>query len=114
MKNKPFKKSYRKGEKIYRLICRTDNYGNLTVKIVSNTIKSVHNPSRYYGYIVCNIDLKFDNYGYGLFVGATDIAPRTKKGKEFLKKLAAKHINKKIKELSEKQNSYNILLSRFK
>ena len=113
MKSKPYKKSYRKGERIYRLISYCDNYGNLTVKIVLNTIKSIHKTRPYDEYQNRPIELKFDNYGHRTCVDFAEVATRTLKGKEFLKKAAIKILNKKIKELSAKQNYYNRLMSNF-
>jgi|SRR5208282_2525373 len=104
--NKYYKKSYRAGEKIYRLVATEDVHRRFIIKIVANTIKSIHGPS----YMVGNryrIQVKHDNYGYGNYVYASEIAPRTVNGRSFLKAIAKKILRTRINSLIGEQKYYS-------
>ncbi len=108
--SKLYKKTYRAGEKIYRLIVSENIIrGRFVIKIVENTIKSIHGNTWMIGNRF-HIQTKHDNYGYGNYVYASEIAPRTAKGRSFLKLKAKNILKARINSLIGEQKFYQNLM----
>lgn len=106
---KPYKKSYKAGEKIYRLVVHENCYGKLfDAYICANTIATVYygNKWRY------PIELKYPDK-FGVYMYPEWIAPRTPHGKKFLEDRAKSIIKSKIGLLTKIQKEYRKLLCKF-
>lgn len=106
---KPYKKTYRVGEKVYRLVI-DEVCDRLVVRIAENTIKSLSKTS--FVSRIYHIELAAHNDAYN-FEYVERIAPRTPKGKEFLRAIAKRIVKKKIRLLTTETNEYRKLLATF-
>jgi hypothetical protein len=107
---KLYKKNYKAGDKIYRLVIYENCYGKLFhAQICVNTIASVYrgNKNR------LPIELKYPDK-FGTYMYPEWIAPRTPQGKKFLQNRAKSVIRAKIGLLTKLQNEYRKLLVSFK